>query len=150
MDLILATRSKIYDQFHVRGARPEHFFGDECASAFAAYYTAMYLIQDTGEAVSAHMQRGFSSGPLIKYIEFWGVTQAIFVQQDAIKELCRAVIGTWSEPEKDTAWRKIRDVRNLCAGHPAKSDLIKPKGDERAFRQRTFMGRSLGDYNRIQ
>jgi hypothetical protein len=151
MDLILEASSKIYDQFHIRGARPEHFFGDECASAFAAYYTAMYLIQDSGEAVSAHMQRGFSSGPLIKYIEFWGVMQAIFIQQDAIKELCTAVIGSWSEPEKDTAWWKIRDVRNLCAGHPAeRGGQKKRKGDDCPLPQRTFMGRSFGDYNRIQ
>src|SRR5208283_2330368 len=76
MNRILAVRSKIYDQFHGSKAGPEHFFKDENAEAFAAYYTSMYLIQDTGESVAAHMKRGFSSDPWSAYIEFWGVMQA--------------------------------------------------------------------------
>lgn len=103
MDQILAARLKIYDQFHGSAAGTEHFFKDEHAGAYAAYYTAMYLIQDTGESVWAHMKRGFSSDPHIAYIEFWGVMQAIFIQQDAISELYEAVIGSKLQIPKHSA-----------------------------------------------
>ena len=51
----------------------------------------MYLIQDTGELVQSHMKHGFSSDPWLAYIEFWGVMQAIFIQQDAINEFYEAM-----------------------------------------------------------
>lgn len=140
MDQVLAIHSRIYDQFHNSTAGPAFFFKEEHKEAYAAYYTAMYLIQDTGESVWAHTKRGFSPDPHMAYIEFWGVMQAIFIQQDAIKELYKAVIGSEPEISEDSAWLKIREVRNLCAGHPAN------KGGTR----RTFMGRSFGNYSRIQ
>lgn len=144
MDQILAVRSNIYDQFHGSNAGREHFFKDDHAEAYAAYYTAMYLIQDTGESVQSHMKRGFSSDPWLAYIEFWGVMQAIFIQQDAIKELYEAVIGSKPKIANESDWSKIRDVRNLCAGHPAN----RAKGVPAT--QRTFMGRGFGHYNQIR
>jgi len=144
MDQILTVRSDIYDQFHGSNAGPEHFFKSTHATAYAAYYTAMYLIQDTGESVMSHMKRGFSADPWSAYIEFWGVMQAIFIQQDAIKELYEAVIGSPLNCRTASNWSKLRDVRNLCAGHPAKRDR-KITGI-----QRTFMGRHFGDYDQIR
>jgi hypothetical protein len=145
MDQILIVRSNIYDQFHGSNAGQEYFFKDDNAEAYAAYYTAMYLIQDTGESVQSHMKRGFSSDPQLAYIEFWGVMQAIFIQQDAIAELYEAVIGSKLQPaKKGSDWLKIRDIRNRCAGHPANRNKGVPAT------QRTFMGRRFGDYNRIQ
>lgn len=141
MDKILAVRANIYDQLHDSNAGREHFFKDEHREAYAAYYTAMYLIHDTGESVLSHMERGFSSDPLLAYVEFWGVMQAIFIQQDAIKEIYEAVIGSKLQIAKQSNWSKIRDIRNLCAGHPAN------RGNGA---QRTFMGRRFGDYNHIQ
>jgi hypothetical protein len=114
MDQILAVRSKIYDQFHGSNAGPEHFFKDEYAEAFAAYYTPMYLIQDTGESVAAHLECGFSSDPLSTYIEFWGVMQAIFIQ-DAICELHKAVVG--SQPHIQSGSNLVRnseDQKLMC------------------------------------
>jgi hypothetical protein len=143
MDQILAVRSNIYDQFHGSNAGPDHFFKIENAEAYAAYYTAMYLIQDTGESVELHMKRGFSSDPWFAYIEFWGVMQAIFIQQDAIREIYEAVLRSKLQITKQSEWSKIRDVRNLCAGHPAKRTIGVPAT------QRTFMGRHFGSYNRI-
>jgi hypothetical protein len=144
MDHILEVRSNIYDQFHGSNAGQEHFFKDAHAEAYAAYYTAMYLIQDTGESVLSHMERGFSSDPWLAYIEFWGVMQAIVIQQDAIKELYEAVIGSKLQIAKESDWSKIRDVRNLCAGNPAKRANGVPAT------QRAFMGRHFGHYNQIQ
>lgn len=144
MDKILAVRSNIYDQFHGSNAGPEHFFKHEHREAYAAYYTAMYLINNTGESVLTHMERGFSSDPLLAYIEFWGVMQAVFIQQDAIKEIYEAVIGSRLQVAKQSGWWKVREIRNLCAGHPAKRTIGVPAT------QRTFMGRCFGDYHQIR
>ncbi len=144
MDKILAVRANIYDQFHGSNAGLEHFFKDEYRKAYAAYYTAMFLIQDTGESVQSHMKRGFSSDEWLAYIEFWGVMQAIVIQQDAIKEIYEAMIGSKLQIAEQSDWSKIRDVRNLCAGHPAKRAQGVPAT------QRTFMGRRFGNYNQIQ
>ena len=141
MDQILAVRSNIDDQFHGSNAGREHFFKEEYREAYAAYYTAMFLIQDTGESVQSHMKRGFSSDAWLAYIEFWGVMQAIIIQQDAIKEIYEVVIGSELQIAKQSDWLKIRQVRNLCAGHPAN----RANGT-----QRTFMGRGFGNYNQIR
>lgn len=145
MDQILAARSNIYDQFDGSNAGREHFFKEDNAEAYAAYYTGMYLIQDTGESVCSHMKRGFSSDWLLAYLEFWGVMQAIIIQQDAIKEVYKAVIGLELQIAGESEWLKLRDVRNLCAGHPAKRTK---KGVPAT--QRTFMGRHFGGYDQIR
>jgi hypothetical protein len=90
------------------------------------------------------MKRDFSSNPWRAYLEFWGVMQAIFIQQDAIKELYEAVIGSKLEIPKRSDWETIREIRNLCAGHPAKRTRGTPAT------QRTFMGRRFGTYNEIR
>ena len=92
MKKILATRGQIYDQFHGSQAGPAHFFLNENADAYAQYYTSMYLIQDTGEAAWTHMEGDFSKDPMRAYLEFWGVMQAIEIQQDAIFQLHRAAV----------------------------------------------------------
>lgn len=134
MDKLLAVLSKISERFQRSNAGPEHFFKDKEANA--AYYTSMFLIQDTGESVACHMKRGFSSVPSSAYIEFWGVMQAIFIQQDAICELHKAIVGPPPQIQKGPNWSAIRDIRNTCAGHPAHSNAT----------QRTFLGRRFGTY----
>jgi hypothetical protein len=104
----------------------------------------MSLIQDTGEAVWDHMQAGFSQDPMRAYIEFWGVMQAIVIQQDAIGELHDAIVGKPPTVPSQSEWKKLRDTRNLCAGHPANH------GHGRSPRKRTYMGRSFGDYECIR
>ncbi|NJL08084.1 MAG: hypothetical protein HC900_07330 [Methylacidiphilales bacterium] len=144
MEKILDLRQEIYQQFHGSRAGPDFFFLSENKNEYAAYYTAMYLIQDTGEAVWWHMGQGFSSEPMHAYIEFWGVLQAICIQQDAIDELHKAVIGSRPGRVEDCAWKKIRDLRIRCAGHPANRSRDVPGP------QRTFLGRRFGNYNAIK
>ncbi len=134
---VLEARGKIYDYFH---KSPEIIKNH---NKFAAYYTAMYLIQDTGEALTYHRGQGFSQNPFQAYIEFWGVMQAVYIQQDAILELYRAVTGQKLNIACDSKWMKIRCMRNILAGHPSnqgETDRIK----------RTFLGRNFGDYQSIE
>jgi hypothetical protein len=143
MEKILNLRSEIYDHFQNSSACSQHFFLDANRDAYAAYYTSMYLIQDTAEAVYNHMARDFSPDPMLAYIEFWGAMQAIEIQQDAIFQLHIAVGGSAPTILKGSDWEKLRDTRHLCAGHPAKRSAGVPAP------QRTFMGRRFGNYNRI-
>lgn len=144
MKQVLAIHNSIYDQFHGSSAGPAFFFDPRNADTYAAYYTSMYLIQDTGEAVFTHLNRGFVSDPMQAYLEFWGVMQAIDIQQDAIFELHKAICGSTPSIQPGTAWQRLRDLRHLCAGHPAN------RSHGASAPQRTFMGRSFGDYHGIR
>jgi hypothetical protein len=141
---LLKVRTALYDQFHGSSAGPAFFFRPENADVYAAYYTSMYLLQDTGEALLTHMAMGFSPDPMQAYLEFWGVMQAIDIQQDAIFQVHEAVVGSTPKIRSGSAWKQLRDTRHLCAGHPAKRTHGVPAP------QRTFMSRSFGNYDRIQ
>ena len=141
---VLDVRTEIYDQFQGSSACTAHFLLPANKDAYAGYYTSMYLIQDTGEAIMDHMGRGFSQDPMRAYLEFWGVMQAIVIQQDAICQIYQAVVGHAPSIKSGSHWRQIRDKRNLCAGHPAKRAYGVPAP------QRTFMGRGFGNYNCIK
>lgn len=120
----------------------QNFLEDE--KKFSACYTSKYLIQDTSEAIYAHNKKGFSQEPLIAYIEFWGLMQAVIIQQDSISELYLAITGNEHDTKKLKKWQEIRLLRNICVGHPARKD--RPKT---SLLTRTFMGRGFGDYSEI-
>ena len=138
MQQVLTGRSAICSQFQT-AAGFSRLQGDD----FAAYQTSMALIQDTGEALEAHLGADFSSDPTRAYLEFWGVMQAIFVQQDAIHELHLLIAGARPILPQGSAWASLRDVRDTCAGQSCQHSRAV------AATQRTFMGRSFGKYERI-
>jgi hypothetical protein len=143
MNKLLQAREQIYDYFHSSSAMQSYFIQTQREDAYSAYYTSMYLIQDTGEAVFSHMQADFSKDPMKAYIEFWGVMQAIFIQQEAIQELHLAVVGNKLRTLSLPSWNAVREKRNLCSGHP--SNLSRgPSAPQRAF-----MGRGFGRYDSI-
>ena len=108
------------------------------------FYTSKYLIQDTAESIGVHMATGFSGKPHAAYIEFWGVMQALVIQQDAIVELHKSICEMAPVLAKASPWFDIRDLRNRCAGHPA-SNTHSSKGTT----LRSFMGRGFGGYDQI-
>lgn len=119
---------------------------------FDIYCVLKDLLQDTGEAIGYHIQRGFSDSPMLAYIEFWGVMQALFIQQDAVMEFYALLFGEQSKNEKsnelkqsNTGWIKLRDMRNLCSGHPAAQG-------NRSASTRTSMGRGAHfiNYNLVK
>jgi hypothetical protein len=138
MQQVLSSRSAIYCRFQ-NSAGCTKLQGDD----YAAYSTSMSLIQDTAEAVEAHLGVDFCSDPTRAYLEFWGVMQAIVIQQDAIHELHLTIAGARPILPQRSAWASLRDIRNICAGHPADRSRAAPAA------QRTFMGRSFGKYDRI-
>ncbi|MDO9529799.1 MAG: hypothetical protein Q7J27_11680 [Syntrophales bacterium] len=144
MENIIERREQIYDHFHHSDACGKFFFSDEQEERYAAYYTSMYLLQDTTESLIAHRKKGFSNDPYIAYIEFWGIMQAIIIQQDALCELYEAVTGSKLDTRNKQHWQSLRNLRNICAGHPAKKDRTKASP-----LIRSFMGRGFGDYSSV-
>lgn len=146
MNQLLILRDQIHDYFEGNEDCQAFFRGPDKKDTYAAYYTSKYLIQDTCEAMMAHRHAGFSSSHSIAYLEFWGIMQAIIVQQDAIRELHKAIIGTYPKPNYQSSWHELRKLRNVCAGHPANLDRDAGK---KAPSKRTFMGRGFGNYDSI-
>jgi len=143
MNRISECRSRIYDHFHGSQTCQSHFFDKGHADDYAAYYTAMYLLQDSTEGLSAHRERGFASDPLLAYIELWGIMQAIIIQQDSIKKLYELLTET-KFPKFIGKWKEIRHLRVQCSGHPV------DKGESRKQpTERTFAGRSFGGYEKL-
>jgi len=144
MEQIATQRAAIYNYFHGSASCGQFFFAAAQEERYAAYYTSMYLLQDTTESLMVHRAKGFSLDPFEAYIEFWGVLQALFIQQDAIAELHEAVTGSPLKTGNLSSWRSLRTLRNICAGHPAKRDLPKTYP-----LSRTFMGRQFGNYSAV-
>lgn len=144
MDRILKIRLLIYDHFHGTDQCRAYFFDAHHKEEYVAYYNSMYLLQDSTESLLSHRYAGFSNDPMKAYIEFWGVMQAVSIQQDAIRELFLIMTGSALTVESLRAWEAVRALRNVCAGHPVKKD--RPK---RLPLSRSFMGRGFGDYNEI-
>ena len=144
MDKIGEIREQIYNYFHGNEACQNFFFDDAQEERYAAYYTSMYLLQDTTESLFVHRKKGFSDDPHEAYIEFWGIMQAISIQQDSIRELHEAVTGSELDTMSLISWQALRTLRNTCAGHPAKKD--RPRSSPLS---RTFMGRNFGGYSSL-
>lgn len=144
MDAVADRRIEIYDYFHGNKACQNYFFDKSREEEYVAYYTSMYLLQDSTESLWWHRHKGFASDPMHAYIEFWGVMQAVIIQQDGITEITRVMTGNKLDPKSLPAWSRIRALRNTCAGHPARRDLPKT-----APLTRAFMGRMFGGYDSI-
>lgn len=116
MNKILAAREQIYDHIEDFSKCRWH---ETSGIDFERYCIAKDTIQDTAEGLLAHREQGFVSDVYRRYIEYYGVLQAVYMQQDAIE----ALFNLFMTPEKiDFAslpnWQKLRDLRNDTAGHP--------------------------------
>lgn len=117
MNKILEAYKRIYDHiqdFSSCGWR-------DCCSRFdfERYCVAKDTIQDTAEAVMSHREQGFTVNVYRRYVEYYGVLQAIYMQQDAIK----ALFELFMVPDKIdysvlSNWQALRDLRNDTVGHP--------------------------------
>lgn len=144
MHNVLQARQEIYDYFESTASCRKYFSDAANNDDFVAYFNSKFLLQDSTESLWQHRRDGFSREPLAAYLEFWGLMQATFIQQDATKELYQLIVGLPLDPHAFglKAWLDIRELRRVCAGHPAKADRSKPI-------VRTFMGRQFGGYDRM-
>ena len=87
--------------------------------------SCMDTIGDTEEALESFLKKDTDSSDKGRnYLRIYGALQALFVQQEAIKNLHEAIKIPYTE---DASLEKIRHIRIDAAGHPTK------RGNKKAF-----------------
>lgn len=141
-------RNKLSEFWHanLHLIQEEENLGFADADRYDAFCASKDWLQDTSDVFHYHRARNFSSNPMQAYLEFWGILQAAFVQQDAITELYYSLTGNKIIPKKfvRVEWTKLRNLRNLAVGHPNRKDL--PKSSPL---QRCVTGRQPKSYQSI-
>jgi hypothetical protein len=74
-------------------------------------------IGDTELAIDAYNMSSNSRSEGECYLVVYGVLQALFIQQDAVENLCQALRLAYAP---DPLLKNIREIRNDSAGHPTK------------------------------
>jgi hypothetical protein len=81
------------------------------------FYGATDALADTSDAASNY-ENAISPNAGSNLLVCYGFLQALYVQQDAVTTLSRALGLRW-HPNNIERLKKIRDTRNRLAGHPA-------------------------------
>ena len=104
---------------------------------WSALCVATDTLEDSCLALGYYETCGIGEEDGEKYLKLYRLLQAIFLQQDSIRQLHRTLVGTDLQPDSGPAWKTIRDLRNLTVGHPlAKKDKARTK---RCFVSRSTM-----------
>jgi hypothetical protein len=83
-----------------------------------ALCVAMDTLEDSCLALQYYEASGIGDEYGERYLKLYGLLQAVFLQQDSIRQLYRTFVGTHLESDSHSAWMRIRDLRNLTVGHP--------------------------------
>ena len=86
------------------------------------------VIEDTELAITAYLSRECGESTKNHYLAVYGLLQALFAQQDAVKFLC-IPLGVLEEKDpwkKYPKIKKIREIRNDTIGHATKRGNNKP------------------------
>jgi len=81
------------------------------------FYGATDALLDASMAASAFSRAVRGEAP-VDLLVCYGFLQALYIQQDSVLTLSRAVGLDW-HPNDDSVLKKIRDIRNRLTGHPA-------------------------------
>jgi hypothetical protein len=84
--------------------------------------SSLDVIGDTVLCIRDYVASPYPSSDGLKYIYTYGILQALFIQQDAVRHLSEA-FGV-SQKENPTLMR-IRDIRNAAIGHPTRQQIKK-------------------------
>lgn len=80
-------------------------------------WAAMDTIEDTSLAIQAYKSGSNSSNQGAEYLEIYGLFQAIFMQQDAVKNFAEGFKLKKIDVSTDPAASEIRELRNKYFGH---------------------------------
>lgn len=97
--------------------------------------SAMDVVSDTEWAITSYEHGDYADKGML-YLVLYGLLQAMYVQQDGLENLVRALGGSEQykiESEPEAAF--IRSIRHNAVGHPTKQGSTKPKKDGRAGEQ---------------
>ena len=81
--------------------------------------SSLDVIGDSDLAISAYINSEFGTDDEEKYLRLYGVLQALFLQQDAVTNLCES-LGLPNNLTSYPKLKEIRDIRNDSIGHPTK------------------------------
>ncbi len=97
---------------------------------------AMDTLDDSASALSHFEEYGLGASDSERYLRFYGVFQALILQQDSIQELHR-VFQEEELPSELPQWRRVRDLRNMATGHPLDKRGTAEEGRLRIFVSQT-------------
>lgn len=88
---------------------------------------SMDTLGDTCEALLNFESEGIEGNFGEKYLRLYGILQGVFLQQDAIKYLCKSLGQTFPQKleQGSSNWKTIRNLRNLTVGHPVEVKINK-------------------------
>lgn len=91
------------------------------ANGFIWYqsWIAMDIIDDVESALGAYIDNEFPTDIGERYLRIYGAMQALFLQQDALSDLVKAVHPTKKIQSNDVL-KDIREARNASVGHPTR------------------------------
>ncbi len=84
--------------------------------------SSLDLLEDTQSAITYYESSPFPSEVSGKYLFIYGLYQALFLQQDAIKHIAQSLDISY---EPSIELYKIREIRNDCVGHPSERTISK-------------------------
>ena len=87
--------------------------------------SSLDVIGDADLAIETYCKGEFPKDDGSKYLQLYGVLQALFIQQYAVAHLCES-LSLKHQVLADKGLARIRDIRNASIGHPTKKD--RPKG----------------------
>ncbi len=79
--------------------------------------SSLWVVSDTIEAIKDYVNSEYPEKIGLKYIYTYGLLEALYIQQDAVRHLSEAFELKY-EPTDEL--NKVRNVRNLTVGHPTK------------------------------
>jgi hypothetical protein len=96
-----------------------HFELRQNNALFSQLCSSLDVIEDTEDAITAFKEKDFGQDKPSLYLTIYGLLQAIFVQQDAVVNLCEA-LGIKETIDISPNLKEIREIRNDSIGHPTK------------------------------
>ena len=81
--------------------------------------SSLDVIEDSDLAINAYIDTEFAKDDGEKYLKLYGLLQALFLQQDAVTNLCES-LELKNNLIANSKLREIRDIRNDSIGHPTK------------------------------
>jgi hypothetical protein len=89
--------------------------------------SSLDVIEDSDLAIAAYSKRKLMKEAGTKYLAIYGLLQALFLQQDAIRNLCES-LGIPMSIENYPTLQEVRKIRNDSIGHPTKRGRETKKG----------------------
>ena len=107
------------------------------------------VIEDSKLAIDAYLNRGFGESIGGHYLAVYGLLQALFIQQDAVRYLCES-LGMPNPLDNNPRLEEIRDIRNDTIGHPTKRNRKKGQPTSYHFISRGDLSRPKLTPDRFQ